>query len=218
VISCVALTVALSGTGYAVTNALPRNSVGPRQIRPNAINSAKVQNGTLLRVDFKKGQLLAGPRGPRGLQGPQGATGATGPAGPAGTTGQDATAAYGSAGLTAPAAFTVIPGLTKAVTVPTNAVVYVSTDGGIIGSASASGSVDIQMFVDGVALGPPSFRRFNLGTSEIANWSMANTLTLSAGPHTVDVRAGQVSGTAPTVSGNSGTVLQGQLSLVTLKR
>ena len=71
VIACVALLVALGGTGYAAT-VLPRNSVG----------TAQVKNFSLLRQDFKPGVLRPGLRGPAGPAGPAGAAGPAGPAGP----------------------------------------------------------------------------------------------------------------------------------------
>jgi hypothetical protein len=78
VISVIALFVALGGTGYAAVT-LPRNSVGPKQLRTNAVTSSKVKNGTLLKKDFKTGQLPAGARGPKGDKGDVGpATGAAG--------------------------------------------------------------------------------------------------------------------------------------------
>ena len=83
VVAMIALAVALGGTGYAAVS-LPTNSVGPRQIQSNAVTSPKVRNGSLLKVDFKKGQLPAGPRGPAGSPGPPGPKGATGQQGPAG--------------------------------------------------------------------------------------------------------------------------------------
>jgi hypothetical protein len=89
VIACAALAVALGGVGYAAT-VLPRNSVGVLQLKPNSVNSSKVVNGSLLRADFKAGQLprgLPGLRGLRGLAGPSGPVGATGPAGPTGPSG-----------------------------------------------------------------------------------------------------------------------------------
>jgi len=114
VVSCVALAVALGGTGYAVTT-LPKNSVGGTQIKSNAVTSSKVKNGSLLAADFKSGELSAfvagaalrgetgatGATGETGAAGPAGATGATGAAGPAGATG--ATGATGPAGPTASA-------------------------------------------------------------------------------------------------------------------
>ena len=51
VIASVALFIALGGTGYAVTR-LPANSVTTRQ----------VVNHSLLAVDFKRGQIPAGPQ------------------------------------------------------------------------------------------------------------------------------------------------------------
>ena len=93
IVACLALLVALSGTGYAVTK-LPADSVGRAQLRDNAVSNAKiadsavtsekVRNGTLLKRDFVPGQL---PRGPRGLRGPAGPAGPTGAAGPVGAVG-----------------------------------------------------------------------------------------------------------------------------------
>lgn len=80
-VSLVALAVGLGGTGYAVTQ-LPRNAVGAKQLKNDAVTSAKVKDGSLLARDFKKGALPQGPRGeqgPQGEQGPRGATGAPSP-------------------------------------------------------------------------------------------------------------------------------------------
>jgi hypothetical protein len=76
-VAFVALLVALGGTSYAVV-ALPANSVGKKQLKRNAVTSAKVKNGALLRKDFRRGQLPAGPRGPAGARGPQGLPGPAG--------------------------------------------------------------------------------------------------------------------------------------------
>lgn len=75
-LGALALFVALSGTAYAAT-ALPRNSVGPAQLKTGAVRSLDVGDRSLLRRDFKRGQLPAGPRGPRG---PAGSEGSPGPA------------------------------------------------------------------------------------------------------------------------------------------
>jgi hypothetical protein len=91
IIACLALLVALSGTGIAAVNALPRGSVGNAQLQSNSVTSIKVRNGSLLRADFRAGQIPSGPPGPQGPAGPGGPTGpagATGPAGPAGAVGQ----------------------------------------------------------------------------------------------------------------------------------
>jgi hypothetical protein len=101
VVACVALIVALGGTGVAAVNAIAPNSVGPAQIRANAVSTSelkngavtnrklrnnavtglKVQNQSLTAADFVSGSL------PRGPAGPAGPAGAAGPAGPAGTIG-----------------------------------------------------------------------------------------------------------------------------------
>jgi hypothetical protein len=95
VVASLALLFALTGTGIAAVAALPRNSVGTRQLRSNAVVSSKVRNHSLLARDFKSGQL---PRGPAGPAGPAGSTGPAGPTGPAGTTGAAFHEADASAG------------------------------------------------------------------------------------------------------------------------
>ena len=79
VVACIALLVALGGTGYAQFK-LPRNSV----------SSVHVRDNSLLRKDFARNQIPPGPPGPAGPQGPQGPAGAAGPAGPAGASGATA--------------------------------------------------------------------------------------------------------------------------------
>jgi len=84
-IAMTALVVAVLGA-TPVGNAagklfLPSKSVGTTQLRNNAVNTAKVKNRSLLAIDFKKGQLPAGPQGVQGVPGVQG------PQGPAGLQG-----------------------------------------------------------------------------------------------------------------------------------
>jgi hypothetical protein len=77
VISVVALVVALAGTSYAALS-LPKNSVGSKQIKANAVTSSKVKNRSLRPTDFKAGQLPAGPQGPKGDKGDKGDAGVPG--------------------------------------------------------------------------------------------------------------------------------------------
>jgi len=73
-IAALALLVALAGTGVAAVSALPRSSVGTAQLKNNAVISSKVRNHSLLRADFKPGQIPAGPAGlpdPQDRPGPQ---------------------------------------------------------------------------------------------------------------------------------------------------
>jgi hypothetical protein len=82
-IGLLALFVALGGTSYAAVR-LPAKSVGTKQLRSNAVTSAKVKNASLKAKDFAPGQIPAGPAGaagarggigPQGLRGPEGARG-----------------------------------------------------------------------------------------------------------------------------------------------
>lgn len=81
VVACLALAVALGGTGYSAI-VLPANSVGTKQLRNGAVVAAKVRPHSLVAQNFMDGQLPAGPAGPKG---------ADGLAGPAGPAGKDAT-------------------------------------------------------------------------------------------------------------------------------
>lgn len=79
VLSLIALVVSLLGLtqrGTAAQVALPPRSVGTAQLRNGAVTAAKVRKHTLLKRNFKPGQLPAGPRGPRG---PRGLPGPPGP-------------------------------------------------------------------------------------------------------------------------------------------
>jgi len=86
-VGLLALFVALSGTAYAAT--LPRNSVGTAQFKRNAVTSAKVKPFSLLRSDFRQGQIPAGPQGPEGARGPEGPPGARGAEGATGARGAE---------------------------------------------------------------------------------------------------------------------------------
>jgi hypothetical protein len=78
-LALLALFVVLGGTSYAAVNALPKNSVGSKQ----------VINGSLQTLDLSKKakKALKGNRGPRGFTGAQGARGVTGAQGVAGARG-----------------------------------------------------------------------------------------------------------------------------------
>jgi hypothetical protein len=56
VVACLALTVALAGTGYAVT-ALPPNSVGTTQLKQNAVVGSKVAPNSIRGSDIAEGSL-----------------------------------------------------------------------------------------------------------------------------------------------------------------
>jgi hypothetical protein len=82
VTSLMALVFAMGGTGYALT--IPKNSVGSKQLRKNAVTGVKVKNRSLRASDFARGQL---PSGRAGAPGAAGGPGLTGPAGAKGERG-----------------------------------------------------------------------------------------------------------------------------------
>jgi hypothetical protein len=73
VIACIALGAALGGTSVAAINALPRNSVGTKQLKNGAVTKKKINKKTLSQLRGNRG-----PQGPQGAQGPPGAQGAQG--------------------------------------------------------------------------------------------------------------------------------------------
>jgi hypothetical protein len=77
VVACIALVFAMTGAGYAA-GMLGPNTVGTKQLKKNAVISTKVKNGSLLRANFKAGQIPAGPQGPAGAPGAQGIQGPAG--------------------------------------------------------------------------------------------------------------------------------------------
>jgi hypothetical protein len=77
VTATLALFVALGGSSYAALQ-LPKASVGPKQLKKNAVSSPKVKRGSLLLSDFKRSQRAK----LRGASGPPGAPGLSGPPGP----------------------------------------------------------------------------------------------------------------------------------------
>lgn len=82
VTATISLFVALGGTSYAVSQ-LPRDSVGNRQLKSNAVSSSKVRNGSVQSADLAP-SARTGPRGPRGGGGPAGPIGPAGAQGPIG--------------------------------------------------------------------------------------------------------------------------------------
>lgn len=67
-VSTICLFVLLGGGAYAASQ-LAKNSVGARQIKKDGARTAEVKDSSLLAVDFKPGQLPAGPPGAPGADG-----------------------------------------------------------------------------------------------------------------------------------------------------
>jgi hypothetical protein len=88
VMATAAVFIALGGGAYAASVA--KNSVGTKQLKDDAVVSAKVDDGSLQAADFGDDELPQGdqgPTGPQGADGPIGPPGPTGAAGPMGATG-----------------------------------------------------------------------------------------------------------------------------------
>lgn len=80
VMSTIAVLLSLGGVSYAAVS-LPRNSVGPVQLRGNAVTSTKIKNGAITTRDIAPAARSA-LKGQRGDTGATGATGAPGSRGP----------------------------------------------------------------------------------------------------------------------------------------
>jgi hypothetical protein len=125
IVSLIALFLALGGVAGAATTMittkmLQNNSVTRAKIAINAVNSAKIEDGSIQSKDLAgdiRGERgvpgAKGDTGETGARGPAGATEATGPAGPTGATGLTGPAGpTGATGLTGPAGPTGATGLT----------------------------------------------------------------------------------------------------------
>jgi hypothetical protein len=110
VVACIALVIALGGTGYAATQ-LPAKSVGQKQlrngavgnlaIRDRAITSGKIRNGEVKAADLAKGILPAAASTVHQVSGEPIAPGAVGAASASCDPGQRATG--GGGGFAGPA-------------------------------------------------------------------------------------------------------------------
>src|SRR3954452_21270697 len=68
--STICLFLLLGGGAAFAASQLPKNSVGPKQIKKGAITPAKLATATTKRIES-----IAGSPGPRGATGPKGETG-----------------------------------------------------------------------------------------------------------------------------------------------
>ena len=57
VISCIALTVALGGTSYATVLQVPKNSVGPAQLKSAAVTNKKIANNAVRGIKIADGSV-----------------------------------------------------------------------------------------------------------------------------------------------------------------
>lgn len=181
-----------------------------------------------------------GPQGPAGPEGPAGETGAQGPVGPAGAAGaQGAQGPAGAAGVTGQyantvfstgqlailqttSAYTLLPGLTQTITVPENAKVYVSTNGGFQNALTGTSYAiaDFSIFIDGAATNVQrqvvAANTSGLGNI-ISQWNLSGVFALTPGSHTIQVRARDAGGSADGNAGGTNDLIKGNLSVVIIK-
>lgn len=177
IVSVLALVVALGGVGYAAS-VLPKNSVGTKQLKRNAVVSKKVKDFSLLAKDFKRGQVPAGPQGPVGPSGPQGATGARGPS-----------TAYRFDKNAAPLALESSPVFTEVVTtttLPAGAYVLMSR----ANIASVGGAASVLCSIENDAA-----QNFTIANPGLVPLAQIATVTLNA-PGSVSLRCLEASGNA----------------------
>jgi len=144
--------------------------------------------------------------------------------------GQTTFTAFGSATLSVTSAvttFTVLPGVTQTITVPENCKLLITANGGMNTTSTTTTSiavVDIAIFIDGAyptnggyikigAHNPSSTAVNNTGLP----WSITTIQNLSAGSHTIDVRAVYSNGSTSSVSGSNTTARQGGLYITIIK-
>src|SRR5262249_3214725 len=138
----------------------------------------------------------------------------------------NATSVFGTTALNVPAGagFLIVPGLALTVTLPANSLLYLATDGGVQSASTTSSSVvDVIITVDGTLTPAGAYRRVSVPpatTTGYAIWGLLLALPLAAGTHTIDVRVASVAGVTigARVSGDSTTVLQGELTALVLKK
>jgi len=123
--------------------------------------------------------------------------------------------------------FTVIPGLSTTITVPDGAFVYLASDGGVTTTATTADSgsiVDVVLVADNALLPNGGYAQLvaanstTIPSNMTVRWNLSAVTFLSAGTHTIDVRAVVRSGADALVSGDNTTIEQGSLSVLILKQ
>jgi len=191
-IALLALFIALSGTTYAASTLLPRNSVGTAQLKNGAVMKKKINKKTITALKGNRG--LRGLAGPQGAQGPKGVTGAQGVQGIQGIQGPPGPTAGGvSPGQTGDTgAFCCFQLATVTTTTTSNLLVMMNLSGFSV-SCTAGGSCSARV---GAYLDDASHPISNAAMVLSASASSSNTANrvvsgiiadVPAGTHTVGI-------------------------------
>lgn len=143
------------------------------------------------------------------------------------TSGLSSTTYFTPTGLTVPqntTAFTALSGFPINVNYPTDTVIFVSGDVGVLlneNGNNAIGRTDVVIYVDGAVLPNGGYQRLytsNSADNPIRYASFSQTLSLTAGTHTIGLAVGNNIGGSVIVGGTAASVLQGELTITVLKK
>jgi hypothetical protein len=143
------------------------------------------------------------------------------------TSGQSSTTYFTPTGLTVPqntTAFTALSGFPITVNYTTDTVLFVSGDVGVLlneNGNNATGRTDVVIYVDGAVLPNGGYQRLytsNSSGNPIRYASFSQTLSLTAGTHTIGLAVGNNIGGSVIVGGTAASVLQGELTITVLKK
>jgi hypothetical protein len=143
------------------------------------------------------------------------------------TSGLSSTTYFTPTGFIVPqntAAFTSLSGFPINVNYPTDTVIFVSGDVGVLlneNGNNAIGRTDVVIYVDGAVLPNGGYQRLYTSNSDgnpIRYSSFSQTLSLTAGMHSIGLAAGNNTGSSVIVGGTSSSVLQGELTITVLKK
>jgi hypothetical protein len=162
-----------------------------------------------------------------GLTGPMGQPGTNGTNGLPGTTGQSAYTVYGTGGITNTTTTPIlVPGLSYTNVFPSNAVTYISADGGMetmSGATSGFSDVWVQVLIDGNVTANGAYAEAmavnnNGVVGATAHWSISFATTLTPVSHTIAVYSFLNSGSPAVVSSDFSLPRQGELTVMVLNQ
>lgn len=139
-----------------------------------------------------------------------------------GALGQSSSTAFGSSGITlssSSSSFFFLPGLTQTITVPANSVVNIASDGGMLAAIAAGSTfIDVALIIDGSFTANGAYQRITCNSNTFSFWSFSQSAVLTAGSHTFAIVGAWFSGNSVTINGNGSSVLQGELTVTTIKQ
>ena len=188
VAATLALFLALGGAAYAATQ-LPKNSVGTKQLRNEAVTSGKIAKKTRNQLRGSRG--ATGPQGAQGKTGKQGAKGAAGAKGAQGVQGPKGEAGEGPAfeAVFKPATPTPFTDATQVAVVSLGAGSY-STSAQVVAKSTAGTLITCILTGGGEAIATipaGGFATLSLAANRALAGAGSAAVTCSAGPDQAEV-------------------------------